>query len=115
MNKLGKIEIAKAGHNKNLYSLYFVIFDPKKHFVGTDEIKDMVRKKRHISKAKIKTEWDTIFATYEKAGTGRNRHIEFNLAPKSAANTVFLFPKKWRKDAYDAIKRWIELPVSVVK
>ena len=115
MNKLGKIEIAKAGHKKNLYSLYFVVFDPKKHFVGTDEIKDMVRKKRHMAKAKIKAEYDTIFATWEKVGVGRNRHVEFNLAPKSAANVVFLFPKKHRKTAYNDIKGWITLPVSAVK
>ena len=115
MNKLDKIEIAKAGYKRNLYSLHFIIFDPKKHFVGTDEIKDLFRKQRHMSKAKVKEEYDTIFGTWEKIGWGKSRHIEFNLTPKSAANTVFLFPKKYRKEAYDAIKRWIELPVSVLK
>ena len=107
MNKLDKIAIQKAGQNKNLYTLYFIIFDPKKHFVGTDEIKDLVRKKRHISKATIKAEYDTIFATWEKVGLGRRRHVEFNLAPKSAANVVFLFPKKYRKDAYNWIKNYL--------
>ena len=115
MNKLDKVEISKAGHKKNLYTLYFVVFDPKKHFVGTDEIKDMVRKKRHASKAVMKAEYDTLFATWEKVGIGRNRHVEFNLSPKSAANTVFLFPKKHRKEAYDWIKRYLELPVKAVK
>ena len=115
MNKLNKTEIAKAGYKNTLFSIYFVVFDPKKHFVGTDEIKDMFRKKRHMAKAKVKTEYDTIFATWEKVGWGKSRHVEFNLTPKSAANTVFIFPKKYKKDAYDAIGRWLEFPVSILK
>ena len=115
MKKLCKFEISKPGYKKNLYTVYFIIFDPKKHFVGTDEIKDFLRKERHLSKAKVKDEYDTVFATWEKAGIGRRRHIEFSISPKQAANTIFVFPKKYRKDAYSWIKNYLELPCSVVK
>ena len=116
MKKLCKFEIKKAGYKKNLYTVYFIIFDPRKYFVGTDEIKDILRKERHISKAKVKDEYDTVFATWEKVEySGRKKHIEFTISPKQAANTIFVFPKKHRKDAYNWIKNYLELPCSVVK
>lgn len=113
--KLDKVEIYEAGKKKPLFTIYFIIFDPKKSFVGTSEIKDLIRKKRHISKEKVKTEYDTLFGSWEKIGIGRNRRVVFNLGPKAAANAVFAFPKKHHKEAFVWIKNNLSLPVKAIK
>ena len=113
--KLDKVEIYEVGKKKPMFTIHFIMFDPEKEFIGSTEIKDLIRKERHISKEKVKTEYDTLFGSWEKVGVGRNRRIIFNLGPKTAANTVFAFPKKHRKGAFTWIRHFLYLPVGSLK
>ena len=96
--------IKKPGTNKSWFSLRFIIFDPNKHFVSTDEAKDMWRREMHISKQKMKEEYCTIFASAIPVGRGKKKHLEFNKTTKTAANTIFVIPNKWRREAYKEIQ-----------
>ena len=92
-------KVTETGKKKILYSMNCFVFNPKKEFVGTDVAKDAIRKIKHCSKQKIKDEYTSIYATAIKIGRGKNLHIEFNMTPKNAANTIFIVPKKWLKEA----------------
>ena len=110
--KLGKDRIVgkifrtdRPGSKKILFTFRFIIFDPKKHFVGTDEAKDMIRKEIRISKQKIKDEFCSIYATSTVVGRGKNKHIEFNKSTKTAADTIFIVPVKYRRMATKDIEK----------
>ena len=102
--KAGAIKIVKDGTKKILYTLRFVRFNPKKKFVGTPEAKDLFRKEMHISKKRMTEEYDSIYATVIKLGRGKSKHVEFNVVPKSAADIIFIVPKKHKKEAYKSIQ-----------
>ena len=95
------------------YTIRFFIFDPKKYFIGTDEAKDICRKEMRCSKKKIKEEYDSIYAVWMKVGRGKNAHIEFNKTTKTAANVIFIVPKKYRRDAYKIINNFT-LPTAAI-
>ena len=104
--KLGKDRIVgkifrteKPGSKKILFTFRFIIFDPKKHFVSTDEAKDTFRKIMRISKKKMADEYCSIYATSTTVGRGINKHIEFNKSTKTAADTIFIVPKKYHRMA----------------
>ena len=93
----GKIyRTEKPGSKKILFTFRFIIFDPKKRFVGTDEAKEIVRKDTRISKKKIEEEYCSIYAVSTIVGRGKNKHIEFNKSTKTAADTIFIVPIKYR-------------------
>ena len=89
----------KPGSKKILFSFRFIMFDPIKHFVSTDEAKEIIRKRIRISKKKMKEEFCSIYATYTVVGRGRNKHIEFNKTTKTAADVIFIVPVKYRSMA----------------
>ena len=95
--------VCKPGQKKSLYSMNCFVFNPKKHFIGSDVAKDAVRKIKHYSKQKIKDEYTAIYAVCLKVGRGKNTHLEFNTSAKIAANSVFIVPKKWLRDARRAV------------
>ena len=99
-----KIFVYKEGTKKILYTLRIILFDPKKHFIGTDEAKEAWRKTDKIPTKKMKEEFCSIFAVSTKVGKGRNKHLEFNKTTKNAANVIFIVPTKYRRDAYKAIQ-----------
>ena len=111
--KVNKISI-KTGTNKSLFTMRFIIFDPKKHFVSTPEAKDLCRKDMHCSKKKMADEYDSLFGVWIKVGRGKNTHIEFNKTTKSAANVIFIVPKKYRREAWETIK-FTEIPMDFFK
>ena len=99
-----KVYIVKPGTKKILFTIRGFIFDPKKHFISTDEAKDIIRKQMHISKAKIEDEYVSVFATSTVVGRGKTKHIEFDKTYKGAANTIFIVPKKYRVEAFRNIQ-----------
>lgn len=99
-----KVYIVKPGTKKVWFTIRGFMFDPRKHFVGTDEAKDLVRKETRISKAKMKDEYLSIFACSTVVGRGKNKHIEFNKSVKTEANTIFIVPKKYRVEAFRNIQ-----------
>lgn len=109
MIKINKIQVLKEDTNQNMYTIRWAMFDPKKHFISTQEAKDASRKELHCSKKKMTEEYDSIYATWIKVGRGKNAHIEFNKTTKDAANTIFIIPKKYRRESYKIINN-LELP-----
>lgn len=97
-------QIKKPGTKQNWFTLRVIIFNPEKHFVSTDEAKEMWRKESKISKQKMKDEFVSIFAVSTVVGRGKNKHLEFNKTTKNAANTIFIVPTKWRREAYKEIQ-----------
>ena len=111
--RMHKIQM-KTSHNRSLFTMRFIIFDPKKHFVSTPEAKDLCRKEMHCSKKKMDEEYDSLFASWIKVGRGKNTHVEFNKSTKTGANVIFIIPKKYRKDAWTVINTE-EIPYSFFK
>lgn len=90
---------------KSKYTLRVIIFDPKTHFVSTNEAKEFWRKEGHISKQKMKDEFCSIFAVSKLVERGKKRHYyEFVKTTKDAANTIIIVPTKYRKEAYKVIQ-----------
>lgn len=110
-----KIKIlAKGSMKKPAFSIRFFVFNPKKHFISTPEAKDLCRKEMHCSKKKMDEEYDTMFGVWTKVGRGNNAHIEFNKTTMTAANVIFVFPKKYRQGLWKRIEN-VEIPYSFVK
>ena len=86
------------------YTLRVIIFNPKNHFVSTNEAKEFWRKEDHISKQKMKDEFCSLFAVSKLVGRGMKRHYEFVKTTKDAANTIIIVPTKYRKEAYKVIQ-----------
>ena len=99
-----KLYAYKPGTKKIDYTIRCIIFNPKNHFIGTDEAKEIWRKHDKIPKAKMKDEYCSIFATSCKVGRGKNRHFEFSKAVKTAADAIFIIPNKWRREFYKDIE-----------
>ena len=112
--KATKIPIYKQGTKQRLYSLRTIIFDPDKCFVGTDIAKEHWRITDKVSKKKMSEEFCSIFAESVMVGKGRNKHLEFNKTTKTAVDTIFIVPNKYRREAYKVIQE-LELFVSVSK
>jgi len=102
---IGKIYRTKEGTKQILFTFRFIIFDPKRHFIGTDEAKEICRKADRIPKAKMKDEFCSIYATSTTVGRGKNKHIEFNKSTKTAADTIFIVPKKYHRMALKDIEK----------
>lgn len=98
---LGKIAVKKPGTNRSWYTMRFIIFDPKKHFIGSDEAKEILKKELnwHISKKQLKDEYSGMYAVAETIGKGKMKHIEFNTCAKTAANAVIIIPNKVKREA----------------
>lgn len=106
---IGKVNVRKTG-KQPWFTIRFINFNPKKMFVGTPEAKDIFRKQMHCSKQKMKDEYDSVYATLIKIGRGKNKHVEFQITTKNAADTIFIVPKKYRKEAYKYIVNELVLP-----
>lgn len=103
---IGKIyRTEKPGSKKILFTFRFIIFDPDKHFVRTDEAKELIRKEIKVSKKKMKEEYCSIYATSMVVGRGRNKHIEFNKSTKTAEDTIFIVPIKYHRMALKDIEK----------
>lgn len=103
---IGKIyRTEKPGSKKILFTFRFIIFDPKKCFIGTDDAKDFFRKHMKISKKKMKEEFSSIYANSIVVGRGKNKHIEFNKSTKMAADVIFIVPTKYRYIAAKDIEK----------
>ena len=110
-----KIKVLKEGSETAVnYTIRFFVFEPKKHFISTQEAKDLCRKEMHCSKKKMDDEYDSMYGIWLKIGRGKNSHIEFNKTTKNAANVIFIIPKKHRREAWKHIGR-IEIPYAFVK
>ena len=52
----------------------------------------------------MKDEFTSIFAQSTVVGRGRNKHMEFNKSVKTAADVIFIVPKKYHREALKAIQ-----------
>lgn len=111
-NNYGKIQVCKEGKKQHDFTIRFFVFNPKKHFIGTEEAKDLVRKDMHCSRKKM-DEYDSLYGLWMKVGRGKNAHVEFDKTLKSAANVIFIIPKSKRKRCWDIIRN-IEIPISFI-
>lgn len=105
-----KIKVLEHGSVKKInFTIRYFVFDPKKHFIGTDIAKDVCRTEMHCSKKKMNEEYDSIYGVWMKIGRGKNTHIEFNKSTKTAANIIFIIPKKHKREALKVLNQ-MELP-----
>ena len=111
--RIHKISI-KTSNNRSLFTMRFIVFDPIKHFISTPEAKDLCRKEMHCSKKKMNDEYDSLFGSWMKIGRGKKAHVEFDKSTKAAANVIFIVPKKYRIDAWNALKL-TEIPFEFFK
>ena len=110
-----KIKVMREGSKKAInYTIRFFVFDPRKKFISTPEAKDLCRKEMHCSKKKMDEEYDSFYGTWIKIGIGKRAHVEFNKTTKDAANVIFIFPKKHRRDLWKKINN-IEIPYTFFK
>ena len=86
------------------YTIRLFPFNPKKHFISTQEAKDISRKDMHCSKKKMTDEYDSIYGTWTKIGRGKNTQVVFNRSTKDAANIIFIIPKKWRRRTWKLLE-----------
>ena len=112
--KAAKIPVYKGETRQRLFTLRMIFFDPDKCFVGTDMAKEHWRISDRIAKKKMADEFCSIFASSMLVGKGKNKHFEFNKTTKTAADVIFIVPKKWRKEAYKEIQE-LELFVTSKK
>lgn len=110
---MNKIQVLKEGSMKKVeYTIRFIMFDPKKHFVSTQEAKDLCRKEIHCSKKKMNEEYDSVWGVWMKIGRGKKAHIEFNKTTKTAANVIFIVPKKYKIKTWKILQN-VELPYDL--
>ena len=110
---MNKIQVIKEGTEKKIeYTIRFVVFDPKKHFVNTQEAKDLCRKEIRCSKKKMDEEYDSLWGVWTKEGRGKKATIVFNKTTKTAANVVFIVPKKHKLRTWNILQN-VELPYSL--
>lgn len=102
----GKVRVFEEGKKKSKFTMHYVIFDPKKRAVTGDEAKKMANKVMKINKAKLKDEYDVIYAKAYKARMGRKNTTFYKLCVKMEANCIFVIPKKWRKEARKTISEY---------
>lgn len=99
----------KEESKKADYTIRYIVFNPKKFFVGTDIAKDVWRRIMHCSKKKMNEEYDSIYGVWMKIGRGKNTHVEFNRTTKTAANVIFIVPKAHKRHANTVLSS-LELP-----
>lgn len=93
--KRGKIKVLWEGKNQSKFTIHFFVWNTKKDkAVNTDEAKKLVSQDLKKRYDKIEAEYDVIYAR----STGKKR-ITFMICPKPLANSILVFPKKYRKDA----------------
>ena len=56
--------------------------------------------------------YDSVWGVWMKVGRGKNTHIEFNKTTKTAANVVFIVPKKYKLRTWKILQN-VELPYSL--
>lgn len=112
--KAAKIPMYKPGTKQRWFTLRMIIFDPEKCFIGTDIAKEHWRLSDRIGKKKIAEEFCSIYAESVMVGRGKNKHFEFNKVAKTAADTIFIVPNKYRREAYKAIQE-LEIFVTATK
>lgn len=110
----GKLSIMKPGTRKPWYTMRFVAFDPEKHFMGSNEAKEIFKPDLHISNQKLKDDYVCIYATKNIVGRGKNRHLEFSTCVErnamKGADVIFMVPKKVKREAFKEIKV-MKLPI----
>ena len=92
----------KPGTNKPWFTLRWITFKNNKAMSG-DNVKNEIRKIMKKSKATLDNEYDVIYARAFKVGKFNNVRTEYSTCVKPFANTIFVIPKKNRKEARKAI------------
>ena len=90
-----KIYVFKEGTKQHKFTIRYVIFDPRKKAIHSDEAKALARKDMKISKVKMKDKYDVIYAKSSKA----KRKLIFTICPKPESDTIFIIPKRFRSEA----------------
>ena len=99
----GKVKVCEG---KMRFTMHMIIFDPKKSAITSDEAKKIANTSMKISKARLKIEYDVIYAQAFKDTMGRKKVTMFKPCTKTFANCIFVVPSKWRKEAKKAISEY---------
>lgn len=98
-----RVHVMKKGTKKSLFTMHCVVFDPRKALTGDQVKRRANRGWMHISNKKLKENYDVIYALATKEKMGRKKVWVFKPVVKPDANTIFVIPKKYRKEARKAI------------
>ena len=95
-----KKNIKKPGTDTAWFTIRWVTFNPKRYAMTSSEVKDEIRKWMKKSRAVIENEYDVIYAKASRAGRATTGYkTEYMICVKPFANTIFVIPKKHRKEA----------------
>lgn len=108
----GNIKVFDEGKKRSKYTLDYVIFDPKKEPVTGDDAKRLAATRRKISKAKMKEDFDVIYAQAYKDRMERKKATFFKVCTKAFANCIFVVPKKWKKEAKTVINEYFNFALN---
>ena len=100
----GRVKVMNGGNNR--YTMHYVIFDPKTNKVTGEDAKNLANAVMHISKARLKLEYDVIYAQAYKDFMGRAKVTMYKTCTKAFANCIFVVPTKHRKDARKVINEY---------
>lgn len=93
-----KFYVFWAGTKKHKFTVRYVVFDPKKA-ISSDEAKKLANKSMHITKREMSEKYDVMYAKSSKL----KRKLIFTFCVKPEADTIFIIPKKYRKEARKVI------------
>ena len=93
-----KIYVFFEGTKKHKFTVRFIIFG--KQAITTDEAKKLANRSMHVTKRELAEKYDVIYGKASKS----KRKIAFTLCAKPEANTIFIIPKKHRREAKKVIE-----------
>lgn len=95
-----KIQVFFEGTKKHKFTVRFIVFG--KQAITTDEAKKLANRSLHITKRELAEKYDVLYGKCLKKG----RKIAFALCVKPEADTIFIIPKKYRKEAKKVIENY---------
>lgn len=90
---------------KSWFTVYYFGFNPKKNALNRDDVLTFVARVKKAAKAKINAEYDVVYGKCSKHRRKDGTYLTFVICPKPEADFVFVFPKKWRKEAKSMISQ----------
>lgn len=97
--KKGSIKVFWEGTRKSKFTVHYFIWNPiKGKVVNSDEAKKRVSQEIKRRRSKIDSEYDVMYGR-----SHGKKYLTFTFSPKPLSNVIFVFPKKYRKDAKDVI------------
>lgn len=108
----GNIKVFDEGKRRSKYTMDYIVFDPKKNPQTGDDAKRIAAIRRKIGKAKMKEDFDVIYAQAYKILMGKKKATSFSTCTKAFANCIFVVPKKWKKEAKAVINEYFNFALN---